>query len=167
MKRLLSKTVIVAVAVVFFATWGATPASAASAGTAVLTGTVTPDPIDTAADHAQAGNPGAQFGVTVQMTGTAVGVVDGAPATCGIEYNSSGDTTVAQGTGNGSLKCSGTFVAGGAFSTTCSIPYTQVGGVVLVQNGNCIGTPAGTLNAACVIQVATNIIAAECVFAIV
>lgn len=162
MKRLLSKSIVLAVAALTFATWGATPASAASAGAAVLTGTVTPDPALTAA-----GNPGANFGVDVAMEGTAVGVVGTSVATCDIDYSSSGTTNVALGGGTGNLDCNGAFVTGGSVSVSCSSPYLQVGPVVVLQGGTCTGTVGGSLTAACVIQVATTIIAAECAFAIV
>ena len=168
MKRLLSKTVVIAVVSVLFSTFGATPASAASAGTAVLTGTVTPDPVTAKADCVvNTMDPECSFGVSVGMTGTAAGVVNNAAATCAITYNSVGTTNIGQGSGTSNLTCNGSFVGGGAFSAGCNgVNYTQTGGVVVVT-GSCTGDAPGSLTAACTIQVVTTTIAAECVFAII
>lgn len=161
MKRLLSKTVVVAVAALMLASFGATPASAAAAGEAVLTGTVTPDPV-----LAAAANPGGSFAVSVSQTGTAAGVVGTSAATCAVRYSSTGTTNVATGSGTGNLDCNGSFVTGGSVSVQCSVSYSQVGNTILVT-GSCTGTAAGSLTAECVIAVVGTTIGTECTFAIV
>lgn len=168
MKRLLSKTFVIGMAAALFLGFGATPAGAAADGGAVLTGTVSPDPIAQAAANVQGGGqPTDQLPVSVSMNGTAAGHVNGSPATCAISYNSSGTTNIATGSGTGNLTCSGSIVGGATFTVGCNVTYTQTGGLIQVSGG-CSGSAlVGTsLTATCGIQVATTTIAAECQFSI-
>jgi hypothetical protein len=159
-KRLLSKSMVLGVVAIFAATFGAAPAGALSAGGALLTGSVTPDPVLTAA-----GNPGGTFTVSVAQTGNAVGLVGTAAASCTVTLNASDTTNLVLGSGSGGLTCNGSFVLGGTVSDSCSFSLLQVGGVI-EGSGACSGTAPGALTTACGVEVVGTTLVSECAFVI-